>query len=115
VQANESLRGQRLSVWAGIARPEAFIKQLKTFGAEIVHVASLGDHAHYGTTAVARLMQAARTAGATAIATTGKDFGKIASDMNEMSLPLIIPRLRLKFCEGENAFGDLLEKSLPRL
>jgi tetraacyldisaccharide 4'-kinase len=115
VQANESLRGQRLSVWAGIARPEAFIKQLKTFGAEIVHVASLGDHAHYGATAVARLTQAARIAGATAIATTGKDLGKIAGDMNEMSLPLIIPRLRLKFCEGENAFGDLLEKSLPRL
>jgi tetraacyldisaccharide 4'-kinase len=114
VQANESLRGQRLSVWAGIARPEAFITQLKTFGAEIVHVASLGDHAHYGATAVARLTQAARAAGATAIATTGKDLGKIAGDMNEMNLPLIIPRLRLKFYEGENAFGDLLEKSLPR-
>ena len=114
VQANESLRGQRLSVWAGIARPEAFITQLKTFGAEIVHVASLGDHAHYGATAVARLTQAARAAGATAIATTGKDLVKISCDMNKMSLPLIIPRLRLKFYEGENAFGDLLEKSLPR-
>ena len=114
VQANESLRGQRLSVWAGIARPEAFVTQLKTFGAEIVHVASLGDHAHYGATAVARLTQAARAAGATAIATTGKDLVKISCDMNKMSLPLIIPRLRLKFYEGENAFGDLLEKSLPR-
>ena len=114
VQANVSLRGQRLSVWAGIARPEAFINQLKTFGAEIVHVASLGDHARYGAAAVARLTQAAHAAGAMAIATTGKDLGKIAGDMNEMSLPLIIPRLRVKFCAGEDAFRDLLEKCVPR-
>lgn len=114
LEANESLRGRRLSVWAGIARPEAFINQLKTFGAEIVHVASLVDHARYGATAVARLTQAAHAAGATAIATTGKDLVKLASDMDRMSLPLIIPRLRLKFCAGEDAFRDLLEKSVPR-
>lgn len=114
VQANESLRGRRLSVWAGIARPEAFINQLKTFGAEIVHVASLGDHARYGSTAVARLTQAAHAAGAMAIATTGKDLVKISGDMDKMSLPLIIPRLRVKFCAGEDAFRGLLEKCVSR-
>ena len=114
VQANESLRGRRLSVWAGIARPEAFLNQLKSFGAEIVHVASLGDHARYGAKTVARLTQAAQASGATAIAMTGKDLAKVAGDVLGMSLPLIIPRLRLKFCAGENAFRELLEKCLLR-
>ncbi len=78
-----------------------------SFGAEIVHVASLGDDARYGAKTVARLTQAAQASGATAIAITGKDLVKAFH-------PLFIPRHRLKFCAGENAFGELPEKCLLR-
>ena len=85
-----------------------------SFGAEIVHVASLGDHARYGAKTVARLTQAAQASGATAIAITGKDLVKVAGDVTEMSLPFFIPRHRLKFCTGRNVFGELPEKCLLR-
>lgn len=114
VEPNEWLRNRRIAVWAGIGRPDAFVSQLKSFGAEIVDVASLRDHAKYGRTAVVRLTRAAHAAGAEAIATTGKDWVKVSSDAAEMNLPLIIPRLRLKFYAGEQAFREVLEKSVPR-
>jgi len=114
VESNEWLRGRRIAVWAGIGQPDAFVAQLRSFGAEIVDVAALRDHARYGSTTVARLTQEAHAAGATAIATTGKDWVKVAVDAVGMGLPLIVPRLRLKFIAGEDAFREVLEKSVPR-
>ncbi len=113
-QSVDWLRGRRIAVWAGIGRPDAFVQQLNTFGAEVVAIASLRDHARYGRRAVSRLAKEARRSGAAAIATTGKDWVKIGFDGSVVDLPIVVPRLEMRFCAGEAAVRDRLEATLQK-
>lgn len=112
VEPREWLAGRRVAVWAAIGSPGAFVAQLKSCGAEIVHIESLRDHAAYGRATVARLALAARAAGATAIVTTRKDWVKVAPDAAVVDMPIAIARLRLNFCAGEEVFREVLEKTV---
>lgn len=112
VESSAWLNGRRIAVWAGIAQPSAFALQLRSHGAEIVAVPRLRDHARYGPASVTRLAEVARSAGATAIATTRKDWVKLATCGASIGLPLVVPRLRLKFHQGEAALSERLERVL---
>ena len=114
VESNEWIRGRRVAVWAGIARPDGFVRQLQASGAVVVEVASLRDHASYGHAAVARLTQTARERSAELIAMTRKDWVKVAIDAAIIDLPVVVPILGLKFSQGEDAFRELLERSVAR-
>lgn len=109
------LRGVRVAVWAGVAQPQAFVAQLKSQQADIVEVASLRDHAEYGAARIRELARAARAVGATAIATTGKDWVKIAHHAAQVGLPVVVPRLGIAFHQGEAALVERLKSVVGKL
>jgi tetraacyldisaccharide 4'-kinase len=108
-QPVEWLRGRRVSVWAGVGRPTDFAAQARACGAEVVHTARLGDHARYGRTRVATLTVSARGEGAEAILMTMKDWVKVAPDHSVIGLPVIVPRLEIRFIAGESALANKLD------
>ncbi len=108
-QPVEWLRGRRVSVWAGVGRPDDFAEQSRACGAEVVHAAGLRDHARYGRTRVAQLTVAARAARAEAVVMTMKDWVKVAPDHLVIGLPVIVPRLEIRFLVGETELRRLLD------
>ncbi len=111
-EAIDWLRGRRLAVWAGIAKPRAVIETISACGGEVVSAPPLGDHAHYGRALVNRLTALAHNANASAIVLTHKDWVKVRADRGAVDLPIVVPRLRLQFSQfshGEAALRALLE------
>ncbi len=111
-EPNAWLQGQRVAVWAGIAQPSALLDMVQSCGGDIVSVPPLRDHAHYGASAVGRLVSAAHRARATSIVLTNKDWVKVRLDCAAIDLPIAVPRLALRFSKGEAAVRALLENHL---
>jgi tetraacyldisaccharide 4'-kinase len=102
------LAGRRISVWAGVARPELVRQQAEQAGARVVHMPTLRDHAHYSTAGARRLGADARAAGAEAILMTGKDWVKVGPIAQGLPLPAATVRLSLRFCGGEEQLRELV-------
>lgn len=103
------LRGRRLAVWAGIAKPTAVVEKIRACGGDVVSMPHLRDHATYGCGLVSRLTALAHEANANAIVLTHKDWVKVRADSRAVDLPIVVPRLRLQFAHGESALRALLE------
>ncbi len=108
------LQNQRVALWAGVAKPAAIAAEVRACGADVVAFPALRDHAHYGPTRVGRLVAAAHEARATAIVLTTKDWVKVRVDSAAIDLPIVVPRLRLRFSHGETALCALLESAASK-
>ncbi|NBX36239.1 MAG: tetraacyldisaccharide 4'-kinase [Planctomycetes bacterium] len=106
------LRGRRVAVWAGVGRPRDFAEQARECGAEVVHMARLRDHARYGRRQVAQLAVAARAEGAETVVMTLKDWVKVALDHSVVGLPVVVPRLEIRFIAGESELVGLVDDLL---
>jgi tetraacyldisaccharide 4'-kinase len=73
---------------AGVARPARFFEELGASGWTVVGTAPFPDHHRYTTGDLARLVAAARSAGAMALITTEKDVMRLLR-FRPLPLPLI--------------------------
>jgi len=76
-QPMEALRGRRFFLFAGIANPGSFERQLRAYGKPVGH-RWFGDHHDYQAGQIRELRDQAKSAGAESLVTTEKDWVKIA-------------------------------------
>ncbi len=99
--------GLRWALLSGIARPEGFERAAAgALPGQVVLSARCRDHSPYGVRMVERILRAADEAGAEAIATTAKDWVKLA-DLWRDPRPLVVLDLHLVW-KQENAPGQWL-------
>ena len=99
-QADASLRGKRVFLFAGIARPESFLATVKALGADVAGVRWFRDHHLYTRTDLDEIRR--RAEGALPV-TTEKDLVRIAQPGGIVAVPVATRVLR-----GE----DVLERAL---
>jgi tetraacyldisaccharide 4'-kinase len=103
----DSLDGEPVGLLAGIARPARFKEDLEATGARVVWSATRRDHHRWQPAEVARLIEEAKTDGARAVVTTGKDAVKLSA-LKELPLPLYRMDIELDVLERES-FQQLLD------
>ena len=111
----ESLRGQDVAAACGIGNPEAFRLTLEHLGACVRLFEIFRDHYPYTPGDLAGLIQAARSAGAKTLVTTGKDFVKwlplLGSQAAAPSVEVAALEVAMALVEGE----DLLRSRVAAL
>ena len=96
--AGPDLRGKRVFLFAGIARPERFLETVRSLGAEIAGTRWFPDHHRFTARELAQL----RGAGAMPV-TTEKDLVRISSPEGITAV-----RLEMKILRGEEALESAL-------
>jgi tetraacyldisaccharide 4'-kinase len=106
----EELRGRRVLLLAGIARPEGFRRTLAALGAEVAAEAIFPDHHPFAPGELERALRAASAARCELVATTEKDAVRLPAEA------AADPRLRAVRIEAEIVRGgDLLESALDEV
>jgi tetraacyldisaccharide 4'-kinase len=99
-EARADLRGRRVFLFAGIARPDSFVETVRRLGAEIAGTRWFRDHHPFSSRELAELR--AQAMGATLV-TTEKDLARI-----EDREAIVEVRVELRILRGE----DALERAL---
>jgi tetraacyldisaccharide 4'-kinase len=95
--------------FCGIARPEQFFAGLASGGAKVAAKIVFADHHRYLARDAARLLAAARSAGAAALVTTEKDLVRLGSVAATLSTELSVLAVKLRIeIEEEAAAVDHL-------
>ncbi len=96
----EALRGRKLAVFCGIARPERFFGLSADLGLDVSTRAVFPDHFFYPDKALGKLAAAARNSGCDAFLTTEKDAVKLRGRMKGIAgLPVFVLRIGLNLPE----------------
>lgn len=92
----EDLRGRPLLAFCGIARPERFLRLLRSQDVKPVSFLTFPDHFRYAQASIEKILRAARDKGAAAVLTTAKDAVKFA-DWSGLAadIPLFVLEIRL--------------------
>jgi tetraacyldisaccharide 4'-kinase len=89
-----TLRNTPVFAFSGIARPEAFLQQLRSIGANVAGQKSFPDHHWYTHQDVAAIKRESQAVQAELVVTTDKDAVKLPAAMVK-ELPLAVLRQRL--------------------
>ncbi len=103
----DSLRGQDVGILAAIARPERLRQDVEVCGARVVWSCTKRDHHAWQAGEVRQLLENAKSSGAKAVVTTGKDGVKMAA-VGDSAVPLYQATLETRVLESE-AFEVLLD------
>ena len=103
----DSLRGQDVGILAAIARPERLRQDVEVCGARVVWSCTKRDHHAWQPDEVRQLLEDAKSSGAKAVVTTGKDGVKMAA-VGDSAVPLYQATLETRVLESE-AFEVLLD------
>jgi len=107
----EALRGRRVGLLAGVARPESVRRTLEALGAEVAAVRAYPDHHPFTEAEVDEALAAAAAAGAGWLLTTEKDAVRLppgrAGDPRVRAL-----RIEAEVLAGEEALGEALAAAL---
>ncbi|MCX6538650.1 MAG: tetraacyldisaccharide 4'-kinase [Acidobacteria bacterium] len=95
---------------AGIARPEWFFQDLSGDGWSLVGTLAFADHHRYDVRDIARIVRAAKSAGAAALVTTEKDLMRLLP-FRPLALPVIWVPLTVRI-EPEHRFRSWLSAKL---
>ncbi len=110
--SSEELENEPVGLMAAIARPVRFREDLEATGAQVVWSVTRRDHHAWRPDEVRSLVDKARSRGARAVVTTGKDAVKMGG-LSDLSLPLYRMDSRMEILERE-MFETLLNSVLPR-
>ncbi|MEE2907797.1 MAG: tetraacyldisaccharide 4'-kinase [Planctomycetota bacterium] len=105
------LHRRRIVVRLGIGSPETVRSQLRVLGAVIANERPARDHQPF-TQAEATFLS--DVLDADAILMTAKDWVKARDvlDLHRLQVPVVVPRLELRFLEGEAALGQLIRDAV---
>ena len=107
------LAGRRVYGVFGTGHPQSVQRAYEAAGASVVASAAVGDHAAHDAASIARFTAAARAARCDAIATTRKDWTKLADHAEAVraaGLPFVVPDLSIEFLAGEAALRERLSR-----
>lgn len=105
--------GKRIGAFAGIARPEAFLRSAASVGYVAVDHRWWPDHHAYTPQDVQSLAQWARDAGFDALVTTEKDAVKLAKMPAEWPVPVVALRVEIEMLDdGDKILGQLIDRML---
>ncbi|MFP3867054.1 MAG: tetraacyldisaccharide 4'-kinase [Desulfobacteraceae bacterium] len=94
----QSLRGQRLLAFAGLARPRVFAASLQELGASLAEFHPFPDHYPYDIKDLNRLARRSRQLGAQALITTAKDWARLGEQW-QFDQPLLVLNLEVEFLD----------------
>ncbi|QDT63646.1 tetraacyldisaccharide 4'-kinase [Calycomorphotria hydatis] len=100
------------AAFCGIGNPTGFERTLESIGCVPSSMTIFPDHHHFTGLSLARIVDAARVAGANAIICTEKDLVKIDRDQLA-GLPLWAVRIEARVTQGEAELESLLTPLLP--
>jgi tetraacyldisaccharide 4'-kinase len=107
----ETLRGQRVLLLSGLARPASFRRTVEGLGAEVAAERRHPDHHRFTVGDVEEALAAARRAGCARVVTTEKDAvrlpGAAAGDPR-----LAVVRIRAEIVRGAEALDEALDAAL---
>jgi len=102
----EWLRRKRVAVSCGIGNPGPFLAAVERAGATIVGKMVRPDHDPYSPATARRLGALAR--GTDALVVTEKDWSKLSRRAIEWPVPVVRPRLRIRFATGGDELRNLV-------
>ncbi len=102
-EGRADLRGRRVFLFAGIARPDSFVETVRRLGAEIAGMRWFRDHHYFSARELTQLR--AQATGATLV-TTEKDLARIKRPEGIVAVPV-----ELRILRGE----DALERALGEI
>lgn len=105
----ESLEGQKVAVFSGIAMPESFEIFFARFGAEIVVQRRFLDHHWYHPGELEDIFARAAEAGADRVVTTEKDAARLDPD-KQWPLPFFYLRVQIKIISGADDFEEAVSR-----
>jgi tetraacyldisaccharide 4'-kinase len=108
-EAPAALRHRALMAFAGLARPEVFTATLKEMGVDLKGCRIFPDHHAYSEAELDRLTAAARSLGAEALVTTGKDWARLGERWDG-ELPLWVLEVEARLGDAGPVL-ELLERS----
>jgi tetraacyldisaccharide 4'-kinase len=111
-EAPPILRHRPLMAFAGLARPEVFTATLQELGADLKGCRTFPDHHPFSPAELDRLAAAARTLGAEALVTTGKDWARLGERWDG-DLPLWVLEVEARIEDAEPIL-DLLNRTYTR-
>ncbi len=111
-EAPETIRGHTLLAFAGLARPEVFIKTLQELGTDLKDFKTFPDHHAYTQKELHNLAEAARAKGAGALITTEKDWARLGERWDEGVL-LWVLEVEARFTKPESVL-PFLDQALKR-
>ncbi len=104
-----SLRGRRVLLLAGIARPERFRRTVERLGAEVAGERLFRDHHRYAAAELDQAFAAARSAGCDQVVTTEKDAVRLPAPWAGEEM-LRVVRVEAEVVRG----GEVLEEAIGR-
>jgi tetraacyldisaccharide 4'-kinase len=107
----DALRGQRVLLLSGLARPGAFRRTVEGLGAEVVGEARHPDHHRFSDAELDQALAAAAAAGAALVVTTEKDAVRLAP-ARAADPRLAVVRIEAEVLAGEVALDEALDAAL---
>jgi tetraacyldisaccharide 4'-kinase len=104
-----SLRHRAVAAFAGLARPAVFAATLQELGADLKDFQIFPDHHPYRQEELDRLTETARTLGAEALVTTGKDWARLGERWDG-GVPLWVLEVEARLEEAQQVL-ELLDRS----
>jgi tetraacyldisaccharide 4'-kinase len=112
----ETLRGETVAAACGIGNPEAFRATLERLGARVALWEVFPDHWAYTAEDVARLIEAARSAGVKWLVTTRKDYVKwetVLTNQGDRSVRVACLEVEMALVEGDEMLRRAVQSLLP--
>ena len=121
----ERLKDKKIFAFCGIGNPDAFLKTIRTLGAELTGSNIYDDHYHYTDACLAEISEQAEELGADLILTTQKDWTKVISNFrsqisdsgsqisdSKSPPPFAYLAIEIKFLSGEDKLTALINDTL---
>lgn len=104
----EDLKGKKICVFSGIARPESFKDALVALGADIVSSTTFTDHHRYTVEEINKIMQNA-AGKVDMVITTEKDAVRVPKE-GIGDIPCYYLRVEVAILKGEDVFNDCISR-----
>jgi tetraacyldisaccharide 4'-kinase len=105
-QGTDCLRGKRVLLLAGLARPESFRRTLESCGAQIAGEAIFPDHHRFTDAELREVAESAGRLGAEAVALTAKDAARLGSA--RLAVAARVVHVELQILAGEQSLAEAL-------
>lgn len=109
-----NLKGKKVGLFCGIARPEYFVETVKDLGAQIVNSHFLSDHVAWKENDFHDFIKHCLEKGAEMIICTEKDKVKIDSQ-HIFDLPIIWLQMELKIIEGKSLWNTFIKNIINKM
>jgi tetraacyldisaccharide 4'-kinase len=103
------LKGLRIGMISGIAKPESFEDGLRKLGADLVYARRFADHHRFSEGEVAKMFERSKARNARAVITTEKDSVRFPR-LGKRPLPVYFLRVEIEIIRGHDAFERCLER-----